>query len=71
MLDRSASLTMSTSILKALPGKLEIKRHSPNILYLLFVVIASITRGRILFLFCDMVAGVISSLSNHLDEVET
>ena len=30
----SASLAMSTSILKALPGKLDIKRHSPSILYL-------------------------------------
>ena len=27
-LNRSASLTMSTSVLKALPGKLDIKRHS-------------------------------------------
>ena len=33
MLNRSASLMMSTSILKALPGKLDIKRHSPSILY--------------------------------------
>ena len=33
MLNRLASLTMSTSILKALPGKLDIKRHSPSILY--------------------------------------
>ena len=30
-----ASLAMSTCILKALPGKLDIKRHSPSILYLL------------------------------------
>ena len=29
----SASLAMSTSVLKALPGKLDIKRHSPSILY--------------------------------------
>ena len=29
----SASLAMSTNILKALPGKLDIKRHSPGILY--------------------------------------
>ena len=36
MLNRSASLAMSTSVLKALPGKLDIKRHSPSILYLLF-----------------------------------
>ena len=34
MLNRSASLAMSTSILKALPGKLDIKRRSPSILYL-------------------------------------
>ena len=33
MLNRSASLAMSTSVLKALPGKLDIKRHSPRILY--------------------------------------
>ena len=33
MLNRSASLAMSTSILKALPGKLENERHSPSILY--------------------------------------
>ena len=33
MLNRSASLAMSTSVLKALPGKLDIKRHSPCILY--------------------------------------
>ena len=32
MLNHSASLMMSTSILKALPGKLDIKRHSPSIL---------------------------------------
>ena len=34
MLNRSASLAMSTSVLKALPGKLDIKTHSPSILYL-------------------------------------
>ena len=31
MWNRSASLAMSTSVLKALPGKLEVKRHSPTI----------------------------------------
>ena len=35
MLNRPASLAMSLSVLKALPGKLDIKRHSPCILYLL------------------------------------
>ena len=34
MLNRSASLAMSTSVLKALPGKLDIKRHTPSILYI-------------------------------------
>ena len=36
MLNRSASLAMSTSVLKALPGKLDIKRQSPSILYLFY-----------------------------------
>ena len=34
MLNRSASFAMSTSLLKALPGKLDVKRHSPSILYI-------------------------------------
>ena len=33
MLNCSASLGMSTSVLKALPGKLNIKRHSSSILF--------------------------------------
>ena len=32
MLNHSASLAISTYVLKALPDKLNIKRHSPNIL---------------------------------------
>ena len=32
MLNRSASPAMSTNVLKVLPGKLDIKRHSPIIL---------------------------------------
>ena len=38
MLNRSASLAMSTRVLKALPGKLKVKRHSPSILYVVFQV---------------------------------
>ena len=38
MLNRSASLAMSTCVLKALPGKLDIKRHSPSILYIHCIV---------------------------------
>ena len=34
MLNRLASLLMSTSVLKALPDKLDIKRHSTSILCL-------------------------------------
>ena len=34
MLNRSTSLAMSTCVLEALPGKLDIKKHSHNILYL-------------------------------------
>ena len=34
MLNRSPVLLMSTSILKALPGKLDIKRHLPSILHI-------------------------------------
>ena len=37
MLNRSASLVMSTSVLKALPVKLDIKRHSPSIFYFIVV----------------------------------
>ena len=33
MLNRSVSLAMSTRVHKALPGKLDIKRHSSSILY--------------------------------------
>ena len=33
MLNRSESLAMSTSVLEALAGKLDIKRHTTSILY--------------------------------------
>ena len=36
--DCSASLAMSKSFLKALPGKLDIKRHSPSILYIQYLL---------------------------------
>ena len=45
MLNRSASLAMSTSILKALPGKPDIKRHSPSILYIYIVYTANDRRA--------------------------
>ena len=39
-----ASLKMSTSVLKALPGKLDIKRHSPSFLYLQTLSIDILTK---------------------------
>ena len=38
MLNHSASLAMSTSVLKALPSKLDIKRRTPSILYYVIYV---------------------------------
>ena len=43
MLNRSASLAMSTCVLKALPCKLDIKRHSPSILYIHAMQSASVS----------------------------
>ena len=37
----SSLQAMSTSVLKALPGKLDIKRHSPSILYVLDLILTS------------------------------
>ena len=34
MLNRLTSLAMSTSVLEAWPGKLDLKKHSPSILYI-------------------------------------
>ena len=40
----SASLAMSTSVLKALPGKLDIKKHLPGILFI-YDIIGSVREG--------------------------
>ena len=42
MLNRSASLAMSTCVLKALPGKLDIIIHSPSIIYVFSLIICNI-----------------------------
>ena len=44
MLNRWASHVMSTSILKTLPGKLDIRIHSPSILY---IVMSCMLKGLI------------------------
>ena len=53
MLNRSASLTMSTSVFKALPGKLDIKRHSLSILYMTTHVIERSSRKNDLTALCS------------------
>ena len=50
LLNCSASLAMSTSILKALPGKLDIKRHPPSILY---IHMQLVPLSRLFHLFCS------------------
>ena len=57
MLNRSASLAMSTSVLKALPDKLDIKRHSPSILPC-FVYVSSEGSGEI----ADMRSSLVHTL---------
>ena len=42
MLNHSASLAMSTCLPKALPGKLDIKRLSPSILYLFIAMLIAL-----------------------------
>ena len=53
MLNRSASLAMSTSVLKALPGKLDSKRHSPSILYLPLLPLFVFLCWLVLILLCS------------------
>ena len=48
MLNLSASLAMSTSVLKAEPGKLDIKRHSPSILCVLKDLLGNFTMCNLL-----------------------
>ena len=60
MLNRSASLAMSTSVLKALPGKLDIKRHSPSILYLNYIEKIDNISSEVLNLLEEYFIGLIS-----------
>ena len=65
MLYRSASLAMSTSVLKALPGKLDIKSHSPSILYLLLSPL--FVGGDVLgSLFCNAVHSALPNFAINL-----
>ena len=66
---------MSTGVVKALPGKLEFKTHSPTILYCLFkcsdyvvvyalfIVAPMLCVGGVWSLFSGVVLGVLSSLT--------
>ena len=49
MLNRSACAVMSTSVLKALPGKLDIKRHSPGILYIKWFYLEAMMKCNFVF----------------------
>ena len=57
MLNRSASLAMSTSVLKALPGKLDVKRHSPGILYLYLRILIAFLADHFQVSHIDCVSG--------------
>ena len=61
MLNRSASLTMSTCVLKALPGKLGIKRHSPSILYISDTTIGYPTCHMCLKLYIQFIISTVES----------
>ena len=55
MLNRSACLAMSTSLLKAEPGKLDIKRREPGIFYLSVYLLLNtfkISDYDVFFYFC-------------------
>ena len=69
MLNRSASLAMSTSILKALPGKIDIKRHSPSILYLHALSVRTESKFSKIFIFSMM--NWLSTLMKHSYDTET
>ena len=68
MLNRSASLAMSTSVLNALPGKLDIKRHSPSILYVLY---RSLLHSKLQFLADQAGLGVTWSRNPKTDFLVT
>ena len=68
MLNRSASLAMSISVLKALHGKLDIKRHSPSILYLDIYPCCIRQYGRLKETFCGC-AGIPNSLYEPVHEI--
>ena len=69
MLNRWASLVMSTSILEDLPGKLDIRRHSPSILYYKLGDFSCFLLSSVDFfqnqLFGKIISGI--PLSNSLD----
>ena len=55
MLNRSASLAMSTSILKAEPGKIDINRRDPGVLFISLSIVSLFKLAIILwrhFRFC-------------------
>ena len=68
MLNRSACLAKSTRVLKALPDKLDVKRHSPSIFYA-YTVVPGIRgalpacNGILALLLLSFSKGIINSIS--------
>ena len=61
MLNRIASLAMSTSVLKTLPGKFDIKRHSPSII----VFDKIIAMKTVLYMFVEEVETATGGLNSN------
>ena len=65
MLNGSASLGISTSVLKALPGKLDIKRHSPSIL---FIWVLTVCKSTCIWVSCKQMVIFIIFLQSSRSE---
>ena len=51
MLNRSASLAVSKSFLEALPGKVDIKRHSPSLVFSIYIFICNSVKSELFLLY--------------------
>ena len=66
VLNRPASLAISTNVLEALPGKLDIKRHSPSTLYIFLALVAILVSGAKPVGHEEHFCAIISNLCLHL-----
>ena len=66
--NRSANLAISTSVFEALPGKLDIKRHSSSILYIYFFLVGdylSDFKNAGCFAYCNQACVMVCVLVSH------